>query len=258
MDPYLKALMEGQLNKKPVKPNKDADKFDLAAENEIEKYLKTVNFDENPQNLQLVTPAMKRAKLKEELKDKAHLNELRSYFATALQTIQNESKQILSSEENERLLTDLNSIVEKLNQIQLETSPDDQIDTLLSISDLSCNALIKLGATKYAENNLSSSLAIFVLLASFYPYDAEYWFRIGMIAQEMENFDLAFRAYENASNCDPDFIGPSLFAAQCHLTQKNIDKAREKYLEAKQIAERIEIPEEWKDVLNRTGEALKG
>lgn len=255
-DPYLMAMMRGEFatNKSKSMPKKD--KFDLSLEKQVNDYLDTIDFEAECQENKLVSPQMRRAQMKEELLSSMKSNELTQQIQTAISVLLSDGKQCLEEIEYRQMLEELSQIGDKVNAINLDSPPEENFQTLFNISNSTMGGIFKVAAFKFASGEFDSCLSIFMLLSTLNPGNAEYWFRLGMAAQQSKNLDLALRAYRVAAELDPQLIGAELLTADCFLRQGKREEAQGAYKAAKKIEKSSQIDPDWKELLDAIGKSL--
>jgi len=246
-------LPKGKVTESPT----EKDKFDIAIEKEINTYIDSLNLEaEFSQNL-LVSPAMRRAKIMQEMKSGIDLSELGSHIVSALTILISQGKQYLDSDVFREMADELATIGEKIEEVDLSQVESNKFHALLGISDSSMASILKIAAAKYQEQDYVSALSIFALLSTLDSSSDDYWFRLGITAERNENYLLALRAYAAASELNPHFVGSHLFSIECHLRSDNVSKAKEEFQIAKQILDSEEVDPMWRELLPDIEKALK-
>ena len=107
--------------------------------------------------------------------------------------------------------------------------------------------ILRIAITKFSEECLHESLAIFYFLATVAEEEPDYWYRLGLTAEILGNYDLALQAFNTASNLAPDFIGSHLYAAECYIEVGNRDEAVSELEKSKECLKILEVNdlEEW-------------
>lgn len=247
VDLYLQAMMRGEIAPKPRinnanSPPDESDKptaktpFDLAIEKEIEAYLDTQNFNEgDPRANMLSSPAMKRARMKAELSEALKMKEYTQQIQTALQTIHSEGNKYLETESYNLVIKELRTAEELLDKLDPYKETSEDFQQILQISDETMEAIAKIALGKFDESQYADCFALFTMLALLYPSNPDYWFRAGIAAQSLNDYDSALKNYGNATTLDSDLIPAFLFAAECYhykgmneeaLNQRNTAKEK--------------------------------
>lgn len=221
-------------------------KYEEKIENEIEKYLNTLSFDQ-PENL-LISPSIRRAKLKEELKEKANFPEFSNYIETAAKELFTEGKSYIDQQSYEKMESEFSNIEDELDKINLDAPIVEKLQQTLAISDTTINSIFKMAQKKYNEAKFLDSLSLFILLAMLDPGNPDYWYRAGILAQTCENYDLALRLYDTASHINPDLIGPWVYSSECSIANNSFSQAKDFFNEAIKKSE-ANIDDSWKEII---------
>lgn len=259
-DLYLQALMQGQVLKKSAKAESLAEKnrFQIETEKQIDAYIASLPEDEHEFSPnQLISPEIKRLRLKEELKEEAKLSELSQFVITAFQIIVTEGSSYLSAEESKTLMHDFEQGNEALENIDLSIPQNENFQTLLHLSDSTIESILKIAIAKFNDKQYSSSLSLFILLATLIPENPDYWHRAGVVAQTTENYALATRLYQAAIGIDNTMVSPHVFLVDCYLKQGMPEEADTIYKEAIKICEDTNVDPSWKVMLSQYQILLK-
>lgn len=250
-DIFLQEMMKIKVKKEEPKKTK----YDLSLEQQLKEYVEKIEVEKSPHlERELTTVAQRRKRLEEEIK--RELAEMYSWLEPhikiAMQIIKSGEKLALDSKENQLLIDEFATMDEKFKQMEMQDTLSDDWTSNFSISDSCIEALIKEAHANFLAKNFNNCLALFALLSIQVPGEFEFWFRMGIAAHEMEDFDLALRAYTIAAALNPNEIGPRLLAAECHLRCERYDAAETEYLKAKEIKEisgNSEVDENWELML---------
>lgn len=206
----------------------EENKFDRAIVSFAQQYADSFPESELAQD-PLLSPQLKRARLKEELVDGVQMPELTEQLERAVQIIQNEGVKILSFDQYAHLIEAFSEARIRLEQLDLsKSSLKNNWGTLLQLNDGDTIAsLYKMGLVKYEQEQFFDSLALFSLLTALNPEESENWYRMGIAAHNCDKLDLALNAYHTAWELNPDLIGARLFAAQCHVKLHENQAAKE-------------------------------
>lgn len=258
-DPYLEAMMRGEVAARgttPVPKKGEKNRFEIAIDKNIDQILNYFSFDGAPGRIELNSPLMKRKKAEAELREAFKNSQLDPFIETAVPTLIDEGKQYLESAVYQEMVADITDATERLDQLDLEETPDD-LNAILNFSAETIAAIFKIALAKFEEERYFTSLALFVLLTLLQLEDYDYWYRTGIIAQLCQNYNLAIQAYRNATACYPKSIGARLFAAECYLALNQQQEAVLEYEEAKKISEIMALEENWREILNSIGTTLR-
>lgn len=255
-DAYLQALMRGEiLTSKKIQLNQreiETDRFVLAREKQINLYLDTLSFESEPGQNQLLSPQLKRAARKNELNEALKLPELSEHITSAIASLADEGKQYLDSAAYDSMIAHLSHAADILEELDLETPLAETFNKILDIDDDTTEAILKIASAKFAENQYSESLSLFVFLTVLQPLNPDLWYRTAIVAQQCGNYTLALSDYAIAANLNQELLGAHLFASECHLKLNQLKEAKIQYEEAKDVIEsgKIPIDSEWNDLLS--------
>lgn len=257
MDPqHLYAIMHGQYpgTKKPSKKEKiPKTKLDNELDKEIDAYVDGLEFDHNP----LTDSKLKRERMKLEIKEAMELSELSVQIAMAIKLLFTEGSRYLSENANKKLISDLSHGIENLEDITIAEAGSTQLQALSKISDDSMEAISKIAIAKCTEERYADCLALYSLLCILNPGDAEYWLRLGVVAQTSGNIDLASRAYAATLALDPNNVGARLFAAECFAQCNLVDKANAELATVKNMGKTIALDKMWLDLIPVVEDLIK-
>lgn len=259
-DPYLQAMMMGEFARKTPKmaPKVQKNRFDIAVEKHINAYIDTLDLENQYAHNPLVTPAIKRAQMRQELKENVQSSRLGQYLAAARDALKSHGQKHLQGAAYGQLMADIGAIAERMEELNLDTFSDEPFQTLLSIEDDTMEAIFQIAIGVFAEELCAEALALFIFLATLDPSVAGYWLRIGICAQQIEDYAFALRAYEMSCSLEPENISPHIFSIQCHLWEGNVDEASKKYEEASNIASTSDVEAEWVELLDEIKKELAG
>jgi tetratricopeptide (TPR) repeat protein len=213
--------------------------------NEIDRQIKMavdVAMSERRPQVNLLPDRVRRAQLEEEFRRSIHSPELSQQLALAFDIIV-KGRRYLDSTSYSMMLAELAKVATHLDIIEVEELSNSSFKNLLKISDESMDSLTKIAIGKYEEGAFPDSFAIYTLLATLSPENTNYWFCVGITAQECEKYELALKAYEVTSLYDPRFIEPRLFAVEYHLKLGEFEDAETRFAEAKIILDDLPLNE---------------
>lgn len=145
------------------------------------------------------------------------LKEEKSYLEkSAIESLNNDLKRYLTHPENIIYL------------IQHPINGNIQKSTLDSIETI---AKIKFESEQYAD-----SLALYILLTTLIPENADIWCRAGIAAHENESYELATRLFTAASTLDQSLIYPWVYSAHSYLQLDLLFDAEACYAKATEIS----------------------
>lgn len=253
-DPSLYDLMHGNQNniKKKVldknPTNKKNDPFEIALEENIQHQVDELMKEQDLHELKLLNPAGIRAKLEQEVRQSLDQSEFEQHIAKAVNILETEGNRYFSSEEEMVLNEDLNNLRNRLNTMEFAQTGNVNFDDIYKISTESMDSILRVAIAKFDEGLLEDSLALFTFLSLLDGKNADYAYRLGIISQKNQRYDLALMAYKNASELDSNMIAPHYFAAECYLVFDKKDEALKELTEAKNIL-KIGNQEEWNDLI---------
>lgn len=255
MDPaYLHALMHGEISfkKKPAGSSEKTasqSKLEKDLDREIDSFVESLVFEEDPSHQSLESPQIKRQKIKLELKEAAKMPELFNPVNNAIEVIFSEGQNYLSPDDFNTLVVELAVSTDHLSNAGLKETANSDLQTVGKISDTSIKALEGIAIAKFEQERYEDSLSLFCLLSILVPGYSEYWFRMGIAAQRCENLDLATKAYAITLDLDPENIGAMLFAAQCFIEKSLIDDAKAELALAKERLRSGGVDKVWLEFL---------
>lgn len=250
-------MMEGQILQKNVTKNalhpktKSKDRFQIESDKQIELILKSLSFDdEDPSHNQYMTPEMKCAKKREELREEAGPSELANYVESSFRILSAEGRNYLTVEEYESMSQAFAHAHEILDEINLDVPFTENFQTILHFNNSIIEYIFKIAVEKYKELQYQDSLSIFILLFMLVPENPDYLYRAALVARECKKYELASRFFSATSSIDPLLIAPWIFSTECYLKQNLEAEAQASYAEAIKISETSQIDDEWKNALS--------
>lgn len=250
MDRYKAAMSHGQFaHKKNVSPeNQDkTDRLRLALEKQIDSYVDAMKLEEDPHGKHLLSPKLRREKLKHELKEAAELVELSQLLESAVRLLLSQGASYLSEDAYKLLISDFSEAYLQISNINLDHPVD--VSSVVKMNQETLKSIAAIATEKYSNAQYFDCLSLFSLLSVLNPGNAEYWFRLAISAQKNGNLDLATRCYAATAELDPKHIGARLFAAECCIQRKLKDEAKAEFIAAKEIARNHEVEKMWLDLL---------
>ncbi|MBA3237070.1 MAG: tetratricopeptide repeat protein [Parachlamydiaceae bacterium] len=247
MDPqYLQAMMHGEIFQKK---NEVTDPLGLAIDKQIDSEVDAMELEEDPTHKNMLSPKLRRKKIKMELKDAVRMDELSQLLESAVKLLMSEGPSYLSEKAYRLLVSEFSTIQHKIKNINLEQLNNVNMSSVVEISDESLNAIADVAAEKYSKELYLDCLSLYTLLSVLNSEQSEYWFRLAIAAQKFGNLDLATRAYTTAATLDPKHIGARLFAAECYIQRNLLTEAKAEFNAAEEIVRNNEIEKKWLDLL---------
>ncbi|MBS0655406.1 MAG: hypothetical protein JSR46_06505 [Verrucomicrobia bacterium] len=256
----MEAMMRGAFAPKKKRSDKTKEaknRFEIALERQIDSYVDAMELEDDPSHKELLPQALRREKIKAELKAAAKMEELSQLLESAVELLLSEGASYLSEEAYERLCSDFSDAFNRIASISLDRPEDLDVPALIQMSSQSLDAIATIATDKYAKERYFDCLSLFSLLSIINPTYAEYWFRMAMAAQKSGNLDLALRGYAAAAQIDPTHIGARLFAAECYAGRTLFAEAQAEYEAAKEIARTHQVDAMWLELLPLTEHLIK-
>lgn len=245
-DPDLEARMHGEFAKKKVIETTTKDKFDLAIEKEIDKYINSLDLERESKDTPLASPSMRRAQIKEQMTADLQMPELENHVSSAISTLLSKGAHYLSPELYQRMESELVGIQNHFDSLELENSSlNKKFQDLLEISDPVMEGCFQIAIEKYREREFPESLSLFSFLTILNPGNVEYLYRLGITAQKNENYKFALRAFEATLELNPELLGALLFASECHFQLNDREMAVQYLKKAKDIAVTQPLDDVW-------------
>jgi tetratricopeptide (TPR) repeat protein len=247
VDLYLQAMMQGEffMNK--------ASTSDSKIDAEIDKLLDQEE-ETDPNQDSFNTPAMKKAKLKAEIKEALQFKELAKYIESALNIIIQKGKTQLKSDEYEGLMETFSHAREFLD---LPSETLESFQQILHITNDQMDAIAKVGIEDFNQSQYDDCMAVFILLATLRPDIADYWYRAGIAAHKVGLFEQAIKFYNAAWELDPSLVGALLFIIDCELNLNMLSDAESHYDKAKSLSETKEMDEDSRGLLAKLDAQIK-
>lgn len=258
-DAFLYAMMQGLLVPNKIKTKGSfMSRFDLAIDKAIEGHLDSLSFEElNPHNLQLLSHNVLKEKFRIELQEALKLPDLDHQIGKAFTFLYSTGRQLLDDAQYEATIADFSRIVSEIEKWELDSTSREESFELPRVNNATAKALMAMTTVLYADEKYEECLAILCLLLTFFPGNADYWYRSAIAAQQCHRDDFALMAYEATMALDSNHLGARIFAAECYFNAGLQDKAFAAYEEAQEIAKNNVIGDEWHQLLNQLKEVLK-
>lgn len=218
LDPILYEAMQGKslFSGSPSKFVKK-DRFELALDESIKEQVDKLMLDEDPTKNKLVSAEIRRKQLEAELRKELQFSEFEHSMITAVKIIRSEGQNLLTPAEFELVKTSLNTLSQQIQQLDLKNLDSERLNKALVTSPESLASILQIGIAKYNEKQLEESLSIFAFLATIDSQNADYWFRLGSVSEEMERYELAIKAYSAVNDLAPEFVDARIFKAKCYI-----------------------------------------
>ncbi|MBA2368791.1 MAG: hypothetical protein H0V82_07185 [Candidatus Protochlamydia sp.] len=256
MDPYLLALMHGEISPKKSKNKEAKDKFEADLEKELDTYIESLEFEYDPAK-SMQNPKLKRENMKLQMEEAMKMPELSDQMEIALNILFEEGSRYLSDEVNQMLISELLASTEKLERIGIQETGEKNLQALTKISDISMKAIEGIAMEKFQQEEFTDCVALFCLMNTLNSGVPEHWLRMGVAAQMNDNIELALKAYAAALALDPNCIEAKLFTVECLIDRKLFDEAKAEVSAAEEIINNNEFDHMWLDMLSDLKKVLE-
>ncbi len=230
--------------------------MDIVIEKLLDDYI-DVNLIDGEWN-SLIPSHLRHDKIKEDLKADAQLPELSILLECAIKILSTEdSKHYLDLRDYEKMVKQFSEAGDYIEKIDLTKPIEEDYASLLHFDDSTMQSIFKIAQEKYNENKIEESFSIFALLSTLKPETFDYWYRMGIIAHQMQQYAFALKAFTNATYFYPDLLGSRIFSADCHLKLGQIENAKTELNEAKILMEKEQPESYWLDLYSQFENNLK-
>ena len=258
MDADLYAMMHGVFNhSNTIAKVKKITPLDRSINEEIDRKLNALDFNPTNTSNELESPKIKKAKMKQEIQNLLNFSDVDEKVNLALGICKNESGQFLSKEAYDSLLKNFSEVEESALLITSDQETQQNLKTLLKITDASCESLIRIANGLYQSNRYNECIAVLTLLISLESEVGDYWYRLGIVEQQCHNYELALKAYQTVIALEPSFFEAYIFAADCYLSQNLVSEAKAAYEEAKKLMDQGEADPTRKQLLEQLENMVK-
>lgn len=244
MNPYLYEMLHRVSNplEMPKEPSVRNDRFLKAYEEAIQKRVDSLLQEQTFENKFLSIEQL-RKKIEKEVREASDLSEFGDYITTALRLFRTEGSRYLEKEAFNNLLEGLNQLAIGIEALDLENLDNETFYETFEVLTKNTEDILKIGTLKYEEGLIRESLAVFTFLTLIQSHDSDFWYRMGLIAQEDKNMELALRAFNVALELNPQLIGPHIYGAMSLFNQG----LKEEALEEIKAAKSKQRNEEWSE-----------
>jgi tetratricopeptide (TPR) repeat protein len=209
--------------------------FNKALEKNIKEYTDALIKELDPDNFKFLSQSSLQEKIEKEVGETLNFAETGDLIVCAIKIIINEGHSYLSNENYETLISEIEKIKSKIDALDFDQLNNESFKSAFSIPENCRDHILNIGISKYNAGLLPDSLALFTFLSNLDKGDADYAYRLGIIAQKNGRFDLAIEAFTIASDLNPQLLGSRLFTAECLLASNQIEKAAQLLAEVKEI-----------------------
>lgn len=220
MDPSLQVLLQGKRHSQELKAPAGETPLGKMLNEQLDMMADQLAAADDPATLKLISPALRRAQLREELAQELKMPELTSHLNVALKILLTEEHECLEAaaiQEIQDTFGKIAVLLDKRDVLDIQRLETAALKEVLGISDSCLESIAKIAIYKYTQEQYVDCTSLFALLTALNPENWDYWYRLGIAAQACDLKDLAVRAYQAASELNPDSCEPHIFAAECLL-----------------------------------------
>lgn len=251
LDPHLSELLNGDKSAS-IKPD---DPFEIALDKAVKEEVEALLALE-PVGNELLNPELRRTQLELEIRHDPSSAKSKKHTSLAVRILLNEGSQFLEKAEYETLYENIMRLGMNLDVLDLHAIKADAIQVSCTLPADVSEYILKIGISKYDQGLIEESLALFHFLTFVHSQDPDYWFRLGLLAKQCENYPLAISALNTTSDLAPEFIGAHIYAAYCYLKMNSKEEALSELASAKKITESKPIDAEWMAQMNEVEHLL--
>jgi tetratricopeptide (TPR) repeat protein len=238
---FVNEMVTGARIGMPMQTLKETDQHDTALTASIKENLALEECDDDAQN-QLSSPVQKRIKAELDVKSLFEKLGLRGHILTTIQTVLDDGRKYLSQDEYEAVKENFKEAKSSLEKVDPKALVEMNVDQILGLTEHTIESIFKIGSAKCQEGDYPIALSLFVVLTVLQPSDFDLWHRTAIIAQGVEDFDLALRAYTEATRLNKGLIEAYIFSVECYLMKGLQQDAKEAYLKAEKAIEEATSP----------------
>lgn len=244
-DPMLFSLIH---KKQPV-PLKNKNKFVVSIDEAIKKLVDELLAEEEGNGIKFESLIVRRARLEQKIHNSTSFTEFSQHVSDAITILWKEGPNFLGKEEYLILINGLFILKKKLDLLDPNDLNDAALQEILKLPS-NCGKLIhKIAIEKFDQKQSQESLSLLIFLTMVNSDDPDYWFRLGLVAQNCKNYPLALWALQTTAELAPDFIGTHIFAAYCHFEMQAREEALAELAESKKILNSTNVEDKWQQHL---------
>lgn len=239
--------LQAKLEVSPSTMASEESQLEKEIEKEINNYVdKRFSFEDHPSE-QLINNETRKTRLKEELKSILNLTELRNYIYQACLILKEQGLGYLQETNYNVLISDLETAQTNLNSWIANKNYAVSFEKL-GISSISLDSIAYMAVEKFKEEKYFDALALYLLLLSLMPNSFECYYRAGITAQKLKEYNLAIKLYQSAISIKQEQLGPKIFMLTCYSIIEQFHEAKKLYQEIieKTHTDRLN---EWKTLL---------
>ncbi len=230
---------------------KTKNRFEIAFDESIQHQIDLLmNQDEVLGSHKLLPKEARRKQLEHEIRASHDFSELGKHISEATEIIRLQGRNYLAEEDYITLINELNLLGQRLVTVDFKDFQQN-FNEAFSLPASSRETIMQIGLAKFNEENLSQSLSIFTFLSELDFENADYFYRLGLIAFKNQEYEKALEALKKAASLAPDFIGIRIFAGECYLLTHQRDEALKELEVAKKLLISTSVDKVWeKCILN--------
>ncbi|MBA3238343.1 MAG: hypothetical protein H0T62_08385 [Parachlamydiaceae bacterium] len=226
-----------------------ADKFENAEDKLLDDFIDKFSLLEASQINKLIPESIKKAKIKEDLKSSIKCLDFDINLGPAFEILFKDRHLHIEEDKYEEMVIQLLNIADYIEQIDFSKPIEESFYSLFHISPSTMQSMFQIGIAKYNEEEFESSLSIFYLISSLDQTNADYWYRLGIIAIQIEKLNLALQGFAYAIFYNRDLMGARIFSAQCYLKLGEIEDAKAELTEIKKNSAKISSEPIWRELI---------
>ncbi|MBA2368719.1 MAG: hypothetical protein H0V82_06820 [Candidatus Protochlamydia sp.] len=252
-DIYLELMMHGEfLNKKNPSNNlKQKDQFEIAEYFLINEQINQYPLIENSIQNKLISHSVMQSKYKDELR-----KEIQSFYTDyqlekGFNLLLQESSNYIDGENYKKITDEISKINYYINKIDYSKPLNSKLSVVLHISETTIETIIKIALANYNEEDYESSLSLFSILACLETDNEMFWYQLGIVASQIQQFNLALQAYNFAIILNPNLWGAKILSIECYINTKQLSLARSELIELKKNITISSLEPIWLELIAR-------
>lgn len=237
------------MNKDSSQIATEKDKFELAEDKLLDSFIEKFSLLESSQLNKLIPDSIKKAKIKEDLRKSIKCLDLDINLGPAFEILIKDRHLHIEEDRYEEMVTQLLDIPVYIEKIDLSQPVEEKLYILFQISQSTMQSILNIGLAKYNEEEFEASLSIFYLLSALDRNNADYWYRLGIVAIQTEKLNLALQGFAYAIYLNREFMGARIFSAQCYIKLGEIENAKAELVEIKKNSAKISSERIWRELI---------
>jgi len=223
----------------------DKNRFEVALDETLKAYATNLMSEEDPNQIHLTPQRIRQAQLVKDLKESIDLNEFGDFLKIAVTIFREEGQSYLNQNDYNILIKELEKLRYQLETLDLSHLEEESFKNSIKVPAETRDFMLKIGIAKFSEELYPACLSIFSFLSAVETDEPDYWYRLGLVSQQCERYDLALRSFQAAAELAPDFIGTKIFMAQCYLNMGDRENALGVMEEVKDMLFKTDDSERW-------------